>query len=127
MMQILKTSADVYLEEADGLLDRGDTLQASEKYYKAAEEAIKILSGILLEDDIISEVRNKDWNTEIINKAVFKLSSILGKWIIESWGSAIALITVNLDAQQIKKYRESIVRLVQVADERFNRKIIERS
>lgn len=127
MMRILKTSADVYLEEADELLDRGDTLQASEKYYKAAEEAIKILSGILLEDDIISEVRNKDWNTEIINKAVFKLSSILGKWIIESWGSAIALITVNLDAQQIKKYRESIVRLVQVADERFNRKIIERS
>ncbi|MQL54222.1 PaREP1 family protein [Acidianus ambivalens] len=126
-MRILKTSADVYLEEADELLDRGDTLQASEKYYKAAEEAIKILSGILLEDDIISEVRNKDWNTEIINKAVFKLSSILGKWIIESWGSAIALITVNLDAQQIKKYRESIVRLVQVADERFNRKIIERS
>ncbi|WP_048054848.1 PaREP1 family protein [Acidianus hospitalis] len=126
-MQILKTSADVYLEEADELLDRGDTLQASEKYYKAAEEAIKILSGILLEDDIISEVRNKDWNTEIINKAVFKLSSILGKWIIESWGSAIALITVNLDAQQIKKYREGIVRLVQVADERFNRKIIERS
>ncbi|MDT7902156.1 PaREP1 family protein [Acidianus sp.] len=126
-MQILKTSADVYLEEADELLDRGDTLQASEKLYKAAEEAIKILSGILLEDDIISEVRNKDWNTEIINKAVFKLSSILGKWIIESWGSAIALITVNLDAQQIKKYRESIVRLVQVADERFNRKIIERS
>ena len=127
MMQILKTSADVYLEEADELLGRGDTLQASEKLYKAAEEAIKILSGILLEDDIISEVRNKDWNTEIINKAVFKLSSILGKWIIESWGSAIALITVNLDAQQIKKYRESIVRLVQVADERFNRKIIERS
>jgi Archaeal PaREP1/PaREP8 family. len=127
MMQILKTSADVYLEEADELLDRGDTLQASEKLYKAAEEAIKILSGILLEDDIISEVRNKDWNTEIINKAVFKLSFILGKWIIESWGSAIALITVNLDAQQIKKYRESIVRLVQVADERFNRKIIERS
>jgi hypothetical protein len=127
MMQILKTSADVYLEDADELLDRGDTLQASEKLYKAAEEAIKILSGILLEDDIISEVRNKDWNTEIINKAVFKLSSILGKWIIESWGSAIALITVNLDAQQIKKYRESIVRLVQVADERFNRKIIERS
>lgn len=127
MMQILKTSADVYLEEADELLNKGDTLQASEKLYKAAEEAIKILSGILLEDDIISEVRNKDWNTEIINKAVFKLSSILGKWIIESWGSAIALITVNLDAQQIKKYRESIVRLVQVADERFNRKIIERS
>ncbi|BDC18675.1 PaREP1 family protein [Acidianus sp. HS-5] len=125
-MQILKTSADVYLEEGDEFLKRSDLSQASEKYYKAAEEAIKILSGILL-DDIISEVRNKDWNTEIINKAVFKLSEILGKWVIESWGSAIALITVNLDAQQVKEYRESIAKLVQIADERFNRKVIERS
>ena len=125
-MQILKTSADVYLEEGDELLKKGDIIQSSEKYYKAAEEAIKILSGILL-DDIISEVRNRDWKTEIINKAVFKLSEILGKWVIESWGSAIALITVNLDEQQVKEYRESIAKLVQVADERFNRKVIERS
>jgi hypothetical protein len=34
----------VYLEEADKLLSKGDIIQASEKYYKAAEEAIKILS-----------------------------------------------------------------------------------
>ena len=39
-----KTLADVYLEEADELLSKGDIIQASEKYYKAAEEAIKILS-----------------------------------------------------------------------------------
>lgn len=43
-MQFIKSSADVYLEEADELLSKGDVLQASEKYYKAAEEAIKILS-----------------------------------------------------------------------------------
>ena len=43
-MQLLKSSADVYLEEADELLSKGDIIQASEKYYKAAEEAIKILS-----------------------------------------------------------------------------------
>jgi Archaeal PaREP1/PaREP8 family. len=41
-MQFIKSSADVYLEEADELLSKGDVLQASEKYYKAAEEAIKI-------------------------------------------------------------------------------------
>ncbi len=28
-----------YLEEAEEFLRRGDTVQASEKYYKAAEEA----------------------------------------------------------------------------------------
>jgi len=81
-MQLLKSSADVYLEEADELLSKGDIIQASEKYYKAAEEAIKILAS--LEGDILSEVMNKNWNIEIINKAVFKLSLVFGKWIIES-------------------------------------------
>ncbi|GAA5419982.1 hypothetical protein Stok01_01944 [Sulfurisphaera tokodaii] len=33
-----------WLKEADELLSRGDLVQASEKYYKAAEEAIKYLS-----------------------------------------------------------------------------------
>ncbi|MDT7892331.1 MAG: PaREP1 family protein [Thermoproteota archaeon] len=125
-MQILKSSADVYLEEADLLLSKGDVIQASEKYYKAAEEAIKILTSVDL-SDILNEVKIKDWNTEIINKAVFKLSSILGEWVIESWGAAVALITANLDSEQVKKYRESIVKLIQVADERFNRKIVEGS
>ncbi|BDC17705.1 hypothetical protein HS5_05950 [Acidianus sp. HS-5] len=39
-----KTLADAYLEEADELLNRGEVEEASEKYYKAAEEAIKVLS-----------------------------------------------------------------------------------
>jgi hypothetical protein len=125
-MQILKSSADVYLEEADLLLSKGDVIQASEKYYKAAEEAIKILTSVDL-SDILNEVKIKDWNTEIINKAVFKLSSILGEWVIESWGAAVALITANLDSEQVKKYRESIVKLIQVADERFNKKFVEGS
>ncbi len=73
----------MYLEEADELLSKGDIIQASEKYYKAAEEAIKILAS--LEGDILSEVMSKNWNIEIIGKAVFKLSLVFGKWIIESW------------------------------------------
>lgn len=44
-MQILKTSSDVYLEEADELLFKGDAVQACEKYYKTAEEVIKILKN----------------------------------------------------------------------------------
>jgi hypothetical protein len=67
----------VHLEEADELLSKGDIIQASEKYYKAAEEAIKILAS--LEGDILSEVMSKNWNIEIIDKAVFKLSLVFGK------------------------------------------------
>ena len=72
----------MYLEEADELLSKGDIIQASEKYYKASEEAIKILAS--LEGDIFSEVMSKNWNIEITNKAVFKLSLVFSKWIIES-------------------------------------------
>ncbi|AHC52205.1 hypothetical protein SUSAZ_10080 [Sulfolobus acidocaldarius SUSAZ] len=122
----LRTSADVYLEEADELLSRGDVVQASEKYYKAAEESIKILSSVL-ELEVINKTNNEGWSGELLNKCVFSLSSILGKWIIESWGSAIALITVNMDSQQVKAYRENIVKLVQVADERLNNKVAKRS
>ena len=119
-MQLIKSSADVYLEEADELLSKGDVLQASEKYYKAAEEAIKILAS--LETGLSSS-----WNAEKINRTVFELSLKFEKWIIESWGSAVALVTVNLDIGQVKKYREEIVKLVQLADERLNKKIVERS
>jgi hypothetical protein len=120
-MQFIKSSADVYLEEADELLSKGDVVQASEKYYKAAEEAIKILAS--LEGGFLPD----KWDAETTNRAVFELSSIFGKWVIESWGSAVSLITVNLDLNQVKKYREKIVKLVQLADERLNKKIIERS
>jgi len=40
----LLTAPDVYLSEADGLLNSGDVVQASEKYYKAAEEAVKLIA-----------------------------------------------------------------------------------
>ena len=121
IMQFIKSSAYVYLEEADELLSKGDVVQASEKYYKAAEEAIKILAS--LEGGFLPD----KWDAETVNRAVFELSSIFGKWVIESWGSAVSLITVNLDLNQVKKYREKIVKLVQLADERLNKKIIERS
>jgi C4-dicarboxylate-specific signal transduction histidine kinase len=118
-MQFIKSSADVYLEEADELLSKGDVLQASEKYYKAAEEAIKILASL-------ESGPSSDWNVEKINRTAFELSLKFEKWIIESWGSAVALVTVNLDIDQVKKYREKIVKLVQLADERLNKKIVER-
>ena len=118
-MQLIKSSADVYLEEADELLSKGDVLQASEKYYKAAEEAIKILASL-------ESNPSSSWNAEKINRAAFELSLKYEKWIIESWGSAVALVTVDLDITQVKKYREEIVKLVQLADERLNKKIVER-
>jgi len=44
MLEKIRLAHDVYFEEADELLSKGDLVQASEKYYKAAEEAIKYLA-----------------------------------------------------------------------------------
>ncbi|BDC18008.1 PaREP1 family protein [Acidianus sp. HS-5] len=38
-----------YLEEADDLLEKGDVVQACEKYYKAAEDLVKYLSKLNLQ------------------------------------------------------------------------------
>ncbi|EWG06771.1 MAG: hypothetical protein ASUL_08134, partial [Candidatus Aramenus sulfurataquae] len=50
------TAADVLVEEADELLSKGDIVQASEKYYKAAEESIKLLVKILDIKEIMEKV-----------------------------------------------------------------------
>jgi hypothetical protein len=67
-------SAEVYYEEAEELLSKGDLVQACEKYYKAAEEAIKLLVIENNLKEIIKEVENKGrWESE----SLFKASKLL--------------------------------------------------
>ncbi|BFH72298.1 PaREP1 family protein [Sulfurisphaera javensis] len=126
-MLLLKSPAEIYFEEADELLEKGDLIQASEKYYKAAEEAIKILTITLELQSIIEKVKNeKEWSLEVLNEASFELTNILGDFVLEAWKSATALITVNLDKEIIKRYKEEIKKLVDEANIRFNSKIYSR-
>lgn len=67
------------LKEADQLLKKGDLVQASEKYYKAAEEAIKILAikkGLAV-IDLVN--KRKRWSSELLYKAA-KMLGILDVW-----------------------------------------------
>lgn len=118
-MLSLKTSADIYLEEAEELLKEGNKDEACRKYYHAALEAIKILAYSY------EDLRNRDLNN--IAELVFAVAEKEGKWIISTWGGAVALITANLDIEVIKDYVEDIKKLVKIADERFNSKILSRS
>ena len=63
------------MKEADELLDKDDIIQASEKYYKAAEEAIKILS-FRNSIKVISTVQNSHWSSKLYFKAVDELEKI---------------------------------------------------
>ncbi|MCY0874625.1 MAG: PaREP1 family protein [Acidianus infernus] len=113
MMLSLKTSADIYLEEADELLKKGDLIQASEKLYKAAEEAIRLLSFILkLNLEIV--------NTKSLTDAVFLISEKLNDSKIPIyWASAISLITVNLSKEVVKDLRNDVEELVKIADREY--------
>ncbi|ACP49092.1 PaREP1 family protein [Sulfolobus islandicus Y.N.15.51] len=118
--QILKSSADVYLEEAEEFLRRGDTVQASEKYYKAAEEAIKILA-LSLNLEILDSVKKEGWSLKFLNRAVYQISKFLGEDIIEYWNSATAIYTVNLDLETLKLLANDVAKLVEIANEKYNK------
>ena len=113
MMLSLKTSADIYLEEADELLKKGDTIQAAEKLYKTAEESIRLLSFILkLNLEIV--------DTKSLTDAVFLISKKLNDDKIPIyWASAISLITVNLNKEVVEGLRKDVEELVKIADREY--------
>ncbi len=58
---IVKSFADVYLEEADELLSRGDIIQSCEKYYKAAENFLKYIAIRDNIVEILNEVQRRNY------------------------------------------------------------------
>jgi hypothetical protein len=80
-----------YLEEGKTLVDK-DPVQASEKLYKAAEEAVKALTIHLDLKSILESVEKRGrWTVTELEKAVIKISEKLGRWFISAWDSAWAL------------------------------------
>ncbi|BDC18574.1 hypothetical protein HS5_14640 [Acidianus sp. HS-5] len=108
-----------YLKEADELLEKGDIVQASEKYYKAAEEAIKTLS-------IYLKINPENWNLASINRVALEISKILGDDILDYWNSATALYTANLDEDTLKILIKDVKKLVEIANAKYN-EVLERS
>jgi hypothetical protein len=80
-----------YLDEGRALVNR-DPVQASEKLYKAAEEAVKALAIFYNLQDILSRVEEKGrWTVSYLEKAVEAISERLGGWFGEAWDRAWAL------------------------------------
>jgi len=80
-----------YLDEGRALVGR-DPVQASEKLYKAAEEAVKALAIFYNLQDILSRVEGRGrWVVSDLEKAVEAISERLGGWFGEAWDRAWAL------------------------------------
>ena len=113
----ISISAEVYYEEADELLSRGDLVQACEKYYKAAEEAVKLL---VVENDlkeVIKEVQTKGrWDAENLFKASRLLRSRDPR-VTNWWRSAWVLHVdgfheMSLSEKEVRKLKEDVRELV---------------
>ena len=120
---MISTSAEVYFEEAEELLAKGDLVQACEKYYKAAEEAIKLLVAEYDLKDIVKEAEEHGWDSKTLNDAVSELSKRLGDKIIDAWASAVTLYTARklLDRDLVELYREGVKAIVEEAKRRPRR------
>jgi hypothetical protein len=80
-----------YLEEGRALVDK-DPVQASEKLYKAAEEAVKALAIFYNLQDVLAGVEEKGrWTVSYLEKAVEAISERLGGWFGEAWDRAWTL------------------------------------
>ena len=123
----ISTSAEIYYEEAEEFLSKGDLVQACEKYYKAAEEAIKLLVIENNLKEIIKETQENGWDSKTLNDAVTELSYKIGDDIIYTWASAVTLFTARkyLDKDLIEEYKKDVKTLIEKAKQRFNIKILE--
>jgi hypothetical protein len=80
-----------YLEEGKELIDK-DTIQASEKLYKAAEECVKALAIHFNLEDILRRVKERGrWTVSELDDVVRLIASKLGKWFLDSWDHAWTL------------------------------------
>lgn len=109
-----------FLEEGKKLVD-ADPIQASEKLYKAAEEAVKALTIHLNLEDILSRVTSRGrWTITDMDKAVRILKKKIGKIAIEAWDTAWYLHVLRfhetkLDSEGIKERIEPIESLIELA------------
>ena len=122
MIRVL-TVPDVLVLDADELLSRGDVVQASEKYYKAVEEGIKLLTRKYELNDILSRVKEKGfWDVKDLDDAVYELSKMLNKKeIIEYWESAILIINASLYPEDLREEAKKVKEFVSLFDEITNR------
>jgi hypothetical protein len=109
-----------YLEEGRLFIDR-DPVQASEKLYKAAEEAVKALATRFGLGDILKRVEGRGrWTVTEFEKAVSRISEKLGEWFDAAWDAANYLHVwgfheAKLDLEDVRKRLPRIERAVSEA------------
>jgi hypothetical protein len=77
-----------FLDEGKGYIELGNSVQASEKLYKAAEEAVKSLSELYAPDVHAEAVAKDRWTTSLLFQAVAKIADALDSGVKYYWDAA---------------------------------------
>jgi len=77
-----------FLKEGEKLLDDGEIVQACEKIYKAAEDAVKLLAEAHVPDISREAKRRGRWTVSLLDKAVRNLEIELGEDVGRGWAEA---------------------------------------
>ena len=114
--------AKYFLSEGKRLIDK-DPVQASEKIYKAVEEAIKALTMGLGIEDVLSKVEERGrWTTPDLERAVEVLSDKLGKWLYDAWDHAWVLHVwgfheAKLDSEAVRRRVKDVEMIIRKMEE----------
>jgi hypothetical protein len=106
-----------HLEEGKALADK-DPVRASEKLYKAAEEAVKALALHFGLSGFLEKVGGRGgWTVTELDKAASRISGRLGEWFSAAWDRANYLRVwcfheAKLDANSVKERATDIERMV---------------
>jgi hypothetical protein len=106
-----------YLEEGRALVE-GDPVQASERLYRAAEEAVKALAlHYDLRGALERAERRGRWTFEELEKAARAIAGKVGEWFIAAWDAASYLLVLGaqeaeLDSESVEARLPSIERMV---------------
>jgi len=112
--------AERFLAEGRELIDK-DPVQASEKLYKAAEEAVKALATALNLPEARKAIESGGWWSKLLEKAAQGIAKTLGiKEFILWWDTAFKLHVngfheARLSSEDIKERYEYIEAMVNTA------------
>jgi len=112
----LLSASDVLIKEADELLEKGDTVQASEKYYKAAEEAIKLITKTLNIQDVLQKVKSLGrWSSTLLFEGAMSISPEMysiwsDAWYLHIYGFHEMKLTYN----EVKSASHNIHKIINI-------------
>jgi len=106
-------------DEAKEFLAKEDSIQASEKLYKVAEETVKALAAEYAKDVVEEAEKEGRWKVGLLEKAVRKISRRLNPEVRHWWDTAYYLHVegfheARLDIEGVKERLQEIENLIKL-------------